>query len=411
MPHWTAEDTTLIRSQIERMSACPVFAQAQRMGALLKYLVEAELEGTADRLNQYRIAIDVLGRDERFDPAEDSIVRVEMRRLRSKLLEFYATEGAEDPVVLGLPKGSYQPVVELRTRVPERGPAAAMPKQEIRYCRAEDGVNIAYATSGQGYPFVKAANWLSHLEFDYQSPVWRHWWRDLGRKYRLIRYDERGCGLSDWEVPDFTFDAWVRDLEDVVAAARPEKFALFGMSQGVPVAIAYAVAHPERVSHLILYGGFARGPRKRPDPIYLERANVLKQLIHLGWRDPHHAFRQVFATLFIPDASTEQTKWFDDLQRVSTSTANAERFWDTCCEIDVTHLLGRVEVPTLVMHSSREMLVPFSETQTIASGIKGAKLTVLDSNNHILLEDEPSWPRFLEEIDAFITGNRTPDLV
>lgn len=405
MPHWTADDTQLIRTQLERMAACPVFAQAGRMSTLLNYLVESELGGTAGDLNQYRIAIDVLGRDQRFDPAADSIVRVEIGRLRNKLLEYYATEGTVDPVVINLPKGRYRPLLERRDAGARPTAAVDLPKQEIRYCRAADGTNLAFATSGQGYPLVKAGNWLSHLEFDHQSPVWRHWWRELAARYRLIRYDVRGCGLSDWDVQNLTFADWVRDLADVVEAATRERFALFGMSQGASVAIAYAVEHPERVSHLILYGGFARGPMHRDNPLQAERGQLLRQLVRIGWADPRHTFRQVFGSLFIPDGSLEQIRWFDELQRVSMSAANAERFLGITANLDVTALLSRVEVPTLIMHSSQEIAVPFAEAKVLAGGIRGSKLTVLEGSNHILLEDEPSWPRFLEEIDAFIAAN------
>jgi pimeloyl-ACP methyl ester carboxylesterase len=401
MADWTAEDERLIRAQVERMAASPIFAQGGRMVALLRYLVDAAVAGSADDLNQYRIAIDVMGRDARFDPALDSIVRVEMGRLRSKLVEFYATDGAGDAVRVALPKGRYRPTVELRRRAADSGDLA-LPEQEIRYCQADDGTSIAYAVSGRGYPLVKAANWLSHLQFDHQSPVWRHWWRELATRYELVRYDTRGGGLSDWAPAVVSFDAWVEDLRRVVEASGVERFALFGMSQGVSVAVAYAAKYPERVSHLILYGGFVRGQPKRGDPVDVERFELIQHLIRVGWGDPKHAFRQVFGALFIPDGTSDQFKWFDELQRASMSAQNAAEFAREAHQVDLRPLLAEIEVPTLVLHASRDAAVPFAESQVIAGGIKGAKLKPLDSNNHILFEHEPAFAQLLREIDAFV---------
>jgi len=400
MSEWNAEEERLIRAQIERMSAAPIFAQAGRMVALLRYLVEAELAGQGRELNQSRIAIDVLGRDASFDPTLDSIVRTEMGRLRSKLVEFYATEGTADAVRVVLPKGRYRPSIELR-KAHETYPASA-PKREIRYCQADDGTSIAYALSGRGYPLVKAANWLSHLEFDHQSPVWRHWWRELASRYRLIRYDTRGGGLSDWQPRSVTFDAWVDDLHRVVDSAGLDRFALFGMSQGVSVAVAYAARFPERVSHLILYGGFVRGLAKRGDALSLERLELMDHLIRVGWGYPQPAFRQAFGAMFIPDGTNEQFKWFDELQRASMSPENARKFLRVAHEVDLRPLLRHIKAPTLVMHANRDNAVPFEEAKVIAGGIKGAKLKVLDSNNHILFENEPAWPEFLAELEDFL---------
>jgi pimeloyl-ACP methyl ester carboxylesterase len=402
MAELTADDERLIRSQLERMAVSPIFAQGGRMVGLLRYLVDAAIAGTADQLNQYRIAIDVLGRDARFDPALDSIVRVEMGRLRSKLVEFYATEGAADQVHVGLPKGRYRPSIDIRSR--EGSEALPVPEQEIRYCQADDGTSIAYAISGRGYPLVKAANWLSHLEFDHRSPVWRHWWRELASRYELVRYDTRGGGLSDWNPAAMQFDAWVEDLHKVVEVSGVQRFALIGMSQGVSVAVAYAAKYPERISHLILYGGFVRGQPKRGNQLDVERFNLIQHLIRVGWGDPQHAFRRVFGALFIPDGTNEQFEWFDELQRASMSSENAAKFAHEAHQVDLRPLLRAIEVPTLVLHANRDAAVPFAESQIIAAGIKGAKLKPLDSNNHILFEHEPAWPQFLQEVDAFIAA-------
>jgi len=405
MTAWTSEHVTLIRSQLERVAASPAFANAGRMAMLLRYLVDADLNGGARRLNQTNIAIDVFQRDDHFDPAVDSIVRVEMGRLRNKLREFYTTTGTGDPVVFALPKGSYRPTVDIKLET-RSAPPPAVPKQELRFCVTADGTTIAYATSGSGYPLVKAANWLSHLEYDYQSPVWRHWWNGLSERFRLIRYDERGCGLSDWDAADVSFDAWVQDLEQVVDTAAPKRFALFGMSQGVPVAIAYAAKHPERVSHLILYGGLLRGALAQDDQERIERVNVLRQLLKIGWGERNRAFRQVFAALFFPEGTDEQFKWFHDLQEASTCAANAVRYFDVFTRMDASRDAARVRAPTLVLHAESDALIPFSEARAIAASIPGARLVPLKSKNHVILEHEPAWSQFLEEVSEFINDPR-----
>jgi pimeloyl-ACP methyl ester carboxylesterase len=403
MTAWTTEHVAQIRAQLERVVAGRVFANAGRMPGLLRHLLNSELNGAARRLNQTSIAIDVFDRDENFDPGIDSIVRVEMGRLRNKLREYYTSEGAGDPVVFTVPKGRYSIAVEMRAGAVGAA-RSATPKQELRFCETTDETVIAYATSGSGYPLLKAANWLSHLEYDFQSPVWRHWWNGLAERFRLIRYDERGCGLSDWNVDDISFEAWVQDLVKVADTAAPDRFALLGMSQGVPVAVAYAARHPERVSHLILYGGPLRGALTLNDPAIAERVDLLRQLLKVGWAEPNHAFRRVFAGLFVPEGSDEQIKWFEDLQRVCTSAANAVKFWDVCCELDVSDCAQQVRAPTLVLHVQDDAVVPFDEARYTAARIPGARLVPLQSRNHIILEHEPAWSQFLEEISSFVAG-------
>lgn len=405
MTAWTAAHVALIRSQLERVVAGAAFANAGRMPGLLRHLLDAELDGASRRLNQTGIAIEVFNRDERFDPGVDSIVRVEMGRLRNKLREYYATDGAGDSVVFTVPKGRYGVSIEVRDGSSGSTRPAA-PKQELRFCETKDGTAIAYATSGSGYPLVKAANWMSHLEYDFQSPVWRHWWAGLSGRFRMIRYDERGCGLSDWDVADVSFEAWVQDLVQVAETAAPDRFALLGMSQGVPVAVAYAARYPERVSHLILYGGPLRGALVQADPVVEERVSLLRQLLKLGWAEPTHAFRRVFGSLFVPDGTEEHLRWFDDLQRVSTSAANAVRFWDVCARLDVVECAAKVRAPTLVLHAQHDALIPFDEARFTASRIPGARLVPLQSNNHIILEEEPAWAQFLDEVSGFVQGHQ-----
>jgi pimeloyl-ACP methyl ester carboxylesterase len=275
--------------------------------------------------------------------------------------------------------------------------------QQIRFCASSDGVRIAYTTTGSGPPLVKAANWLSHLEHDGNSPVWRHWIRELSRDHTLVRYDERGCGLSDRAVDEFSLDAWVRDLEALVDALELERFPLLGLSQGGPIAIAYATRHPERVSHLILYGSYARGVSHRGLSDHeREERELMLQLIRFGWGKDHPAFRQVFTSLFIPDGTPEQFHWFNELQRISAPPDSAARMYAAFYELDVLALAPRLDVPTLVMHATGDLRIPFAEGRLLASLIPGARFVPLESRNHLLLDFEPAWPRFLREVRSFL---------
>ncbi len=276
------------------------------------------------------------------------------------------------------------------------------PQPEIHFCTASDGVRVAYATAGQGPPLVKAANWLNHLEYDWQSPVWRHWLQELPMDHLLIRYDERGNGLSDRDVDDISFEAFVRDLEMVVDAAGLDRFALLGISQGCAVSIAYAVRHPERVTHLVLYGGYARGQRKRASPEAIEQSEAMLTLMRHGWGLDNPAFRQIFTSRFIPEATQEQWQWFNDLQRVTVSPENAVRIRRVIDEIDVELFLSEITTPTLVLHCRDDAAVPFEEGRRMAARIPSSRFVALEGRNHLILEDEPAWPRFLQEVRAFL---------
>jgi pimeloyl-ACP methyl ester carboxylesterase len=275
-------------------------------------------------------------------------------------------------------------------------------QQKIHFCTASDGVRIAYADVGRGPPLVKAANWLSHLEYDWRSPIWSPLLHALAADHRLIRYDERGNGLSDWEVDDISFDSFVRDLESVVDTTGLDKFALFGVSAGCAVSIAYALRHPERVTHLVLYGGFARGLRKRGSRDQIEQSDALRTLILQGWGQENPAFRQIFTSMFIPDGTAEQVQWFNDLQRITASPQNAVRLMRAMEDIDMEPLLPQVRTPTLVMHCRGDARVPLDEGRRIATGIKGARFVGLEGRNHLILESEPAWGRFLDEIKDFM---------
>jgi len=293
---------------------------------------------------------------------------------------------------------------DVATAASKPSPSAPHLKQEIQFCTAPDGVRIAYASVGKGPPLVKTANWLNHLEYDWESPLWHHLLHALASENRLIRYDERGNGLSDWNADDISFEAFVKDLESVVEANGLDRFPLLGISQGCAVSIAYAVRHPERVSHLVLFGGFARGRLRRGSSGIAEQHTALMTLVRHGWGQENPAFRQIFTSQFLPRGTVEQIQWFNDLQRATTSPENAVRIMQVLAELDVTPILARVQAPTLVLHCRNDARVDFEEGRLIAAGIPGARFVALEGSNHIVLEDDPGRGRLLEEIRNFLRG-------
>lgn len=397
---WSDSERVRVGQALDEIEANALFSSAPRLLALLRYLVEAELRDDQKAFDQRAIAANVLKRGDDFDPAVDSVVRVEIGRLRSRLREFNASNDHDDGVQISLPKGRYKPLIDFdRTPAESAEPA----EQEIRFLNTEDNVSIAYAVSGSGPPLVKAANWLSHLEHDFESLIWRHWWQELARRYTLIRYDERGCGLSDWDIEDFSVDAWVGDLVAVADRAGHERFALLGMSQGAAVAARYAQANPGRVSHLVLYGGFALGPMHWDlSPEQKNEFNALLDLIETSWGRKESIYRRVFGSQFIPDGSPEDYESFEALQRFSCSPSNARRFMEAFFDIDVTESLAEVRAPTLVIHCRDDHEVPVEESMRMAKMIPDAKLVVLDGNRHIMSENGPAWRRFLRELDDFL---------
>jgi pimeloyl-ACP methyl ester carboxylesterase/DNA-binding winged helix-turn-helix (wHTH) protein len=280
---------------------------------------------------------------------------------------------------------------------------AAAPRQHIAFCRAADGVRLAYAVAGEGPPLVRAANWMTHLGYDIESPVWRHWVRELADGRNFIRYDERGCGLSDWEAGEFTFDDWVTDLESVVEALGLEQFPLLGVSQGGAVAVAYAARHPERVTKLVLCSAYARGREVRAQNDEERRAAALDlELARVGWGRDDPAFRQVFAAQFLPDGTRADWEAFDHLQRRTTSPDNAVRFLEEFARIDVRELAERISCPTLIMHARDDHRVPMRYGEELAALIPDSRLVALSSNNHLLTETEPAWQVFCDELRTFL---------
>jgi class 3 adenylate cyclase/pimeloyl-ACP methyl ester carboxylesterase len=280
-------------------------------------------------------------------------------------------------------------------------------QQQIRYCRSEDAVRLAYSLAGSGPPLVKSANWINHLELDWELPVYRHLLAGLTKHHTLMRYDARGNGLSDWDSSELSLDAWVNDLETVVNAAGLDRFPLFGFSQGCAVSIAYAVRNPHRVSRLILFGGFATGRYKRASttPADLDRFRAIATLMRFGWNSDDPTFRQMMTSQLMPTATKEQGQAFNEMQRKSLSAENAARHYETVCNFDIRELLPRVSVPTLVLHIRDDLMVPIDESRRMAASIPHARFVSLPGKNHIPLENDPGMPQFFEEVSNFLNRN------
>lgn len=294
--------------------------------------------------------------------------------------------------------------VEATQTVPATASAPAMDaRQTIRFASASDGVELAVASVGEGPALVKAANWLTHVERDWNSPVWHHWVTELAKRHTYIRYDSRGCGLSDHDLRGSSLtdlDVWVSDLETVVDHQDLDQFVLLGMSQGGGPAMAYAARHPDRVSHLVLLGCYSRGMRQR-GPESAAQADVYLEMMRVGWGGVNASFRTFFTTNFLPDASSEDVRWFNDLQRDTASTENALLLEQAFYDHDFSDLARQVSVPTIVFHARGDMASPYDEGRRLASLIPDAEFVSLDSENHLLMPDEPAWPEFTSRLEAF----------
>jgi pimeloyl-ACP methyl ester carboxylesterase len=276
--------------------------------------------------------------------------------------------------------------------------------RHVRFCASRDGTRIAFTTGGAGPPLVRAAHWLSHLDYERDCPLWGPWLKLLARRHTLIRYDGRGCGLSDREAADFSLDRCVEDLEAVVDSCKLARFALCGATIGSITALAYAARHPDRVSHLVLIGGFAVGRMARDPPALVEEAALELKAIELGWGNDNPAFRQFFTSLFIPDSTPEQARSLNELMRIASTPQSAIRRLQPFHSVDLREAAAQVRCPTLVFHARHDARIPFEQGRALAALIPGAGFVALDSRNHWVVDTEPAWAQFVGAIDGFLPG-------
>ena len=309
----------------------------------------------------------------------------------------------------GIPPAAWRRKLEEEEQAKSRGlKKRELPPQQVRYCRAKDGTQLAWSRVGEGPVLVKTANWLNHIEYDWDSPLWRHWIEEFTEGRSLVRYDERGNGLSDWDTPELSLDAFVDDLESVADCIDEAAFDLLAISQGAAVAVAYAVRHPDRVRRLVICNGYAAGWALRGDPDEMARREAMLTLTEMGWGADNPAYRQLFTSHYVPDATPKQMGWFNEMQRVSASPENAVKLQRALGLLDVRRLLPQVRTPTLIFHSRSDQAVPFSQGAELASGIPDARFVPLESRNHILLPSEPAWEIFARESREFLDyGDRT----
>lgn len=317
--------------------------------------------------------------------------------------------GKSQHIIRTVPRRGYRflPAVhtaENQNSAPMTGADDGSSHQVIRFCHSADGTRIAFATSGTGPPLVRTGHWLTHLEHDWKNPIWRPFLDEMGKRFTVIRYDQRGCGLSDWDVSDFSFQRFCEDLDAVIEASGHERVVMYATSQGVPVAIDYATRYPHRVSHLVCLGGYVTGRLLRQSTEAVEQGKALIKLMEYGWGVEGSPFIKAFTLLYIPGATMEQTDSMAALQKLSTTAENAVSIRCSVDNFDVTHLLGEVTVKTLVLHAANDAIHPLDQGRTLAAGISGSEFIQLASDNHALLPQEPAWRRFFDELDRF-TGS------
>lgn len=315
--------------------------------------------------------------------------------------------GSRQSVIRTIPRRGFRFVADVETGRAEANdaqPDMSAQAQDIRFCSTPDGIDLPYARSGNGPTLVKIANWLNHLEQDWASPMWAPLFRELSGISSLLRYDSRGVGLSEWDVPDITYESFLMDFETVIEAADPGSFALLGISQGAAIAIDYAARNPDRVTKLVLWGGFARGRRQRGNPENLAESEAFITLMRQGWGMENSPFRDMFASLYLPDATDEQVGWWSQMQRTATSAENAVKMRAAIDDIDVSDRLAEITVPTLIMHSGGDLVAPVSEARFMAARIPDAQFVLLDSANHMVMSQERAWHRATRALRDFLNS-------
>ncbi|WP_246730135.1 alpha/beta fold hydrolase [Nitratireductor mangrovi] len=275
-------------------------------------------------------------------------------------------------------------------------------QQRVHFARAPDNIQIAWASIGQGRPVLRAPHWLNHLDYEWRSPLWRPYLEQYARMCRLLRFDQRGNGLSDWDVGEISFDAMIGDMTAVVQAAKLDRFALVGMSQGCPFSMRYAAQFPEQVSCMILFGGYIHGRKRRTDAEQIKLHVLGEAMIRDGWGSTNPLFRSFFTSSFLPDAAASIAESFDELQRNATSGENALRIYDMNGDVDATEWARKVRTPTLVLHCAGDRVAPVSEGRLVAKLIPGATFIELPGNNHIPTAGTPSFDRYFDEVAAFL---------
>lgn len=313
-------------------------------------------------------------------------------------------DGTRQAVIQTVPRRGIRLVAAVETPAPDLKPAPAAEaatRQKVRYCRSADGTNIAYGISGSGPPLLRAGHWLTHLEHDWHSPIWRPLLDELGKTFTVVRYDQRGNGLSDRTFEDESLDAFVADLAAVADAAGLDRFPIYATSQGVPTALAYAARYPHRVSRMVLHGGYYRGRLLR-GPEDKEQGEAYLALMRHGWAAEGSQFLQAFSSIYIPDGTPEQIGSLVELQKIATEAATAVRLRQIFDGFDVSDLLPEIEAPCLILHARNDGVHPLQQSLDMAAMLPDAELEVLESRNHNIPPHDPAWQPFFSAIRAFL---------